>query len=67
MSDLRPSRAAEYRLQAASIRAVAREISLNEPRQQLLDAASHMDMLAAEEDARIARESALDAKPGSDA
>jgi hypothetical protein len=46
----RPDKAAEYRQEAESIRAVARQVSLNETRNQLLDAARHLEVLAEEEE-----------------
>jgi len=49
MHDPRPDKAAEYREQADEIRSMARQISLNEPRNKLLDAAKDLELLAQEE------------------
>jgi hypothetical protein len=59
-------KAAEYREQAEKIRSMARQISLNAPRNQLFSAATHMDMLAEEEERR-ARQAAARSEPGSEA
>jgi hypothetical protein len=55
-------KAAEYRQQAESIRAIARQISLNEPKNQLLDTAKHLEMLAEEEE-RKAQQAAFHSEP----
>ena len=50
MYDPRPNKAAEFRQQAENIRIMAQQISLNEPRNKLLDAALHLEMLAKAEE-----------------
>jgi hypothetical protein len=42
--------AADYRRQAAAVRAVANSISLNDVKQDLIETAKRLDALAAEED-----------------
>ncbi|MBQ0820982.1 hypothetical protein KBI52_12270 [Microvirga sp. HBU67558] len=46
----RPNKAAEYRQQAEQIRTIARQISLSDTKNQLLDAAEHLEVLAADEE-----------------
>ena len=48
----RLNKAAEYRQQAQQARAVAAWISINETRQQLLETARHLEMLAEDEERR---------------
>lgn len=62
MAHPRPNKAAEYRQQAEQIRTVARQISLNTTKNQLLDAARHLEVLAEEEE-RKARQSASPTEP----
>ncbi|WP_134500401.1 hypothetical protein [Microvirga pakistanensis] len=50
MDHPQPNRAAEYRQQAEQIQTIARQISLIETKNQLLDAARHLEVLAEEED-----------------
>ena len=48
--DPRPSKAAGFRQQAEDIRKVARQISLKDQRNKLLESAELLEFLAAEED-----------------
>jgi hypothetical protein len=66
MHDLQADKAVEYRRQADEIRTVARQISLNEPRNKLLDAAGHLEALARQEESR-AREASIRLDPRSEA
>jgi hypothetical protein len=59
-------KAAEYREQAEKIWTMARQISLNAPRNQLFSAAAHLDALAEEEERR-ARQAAVRSEPGAQA
>jgi hypothetical protein len=61
-----PDKAVEYRQQAESIRVIARQISLNEARNQLLDTARHLE-LSAEEEERKAQQAASHSEPTSEA
>ncbi len=66
MSEPSPAnKAAEYRQQAESIRAIARQISLLDTKRQLLDAAQHLEVLVEEEERR-AKYAAAQLKPKPD-
>jgi hypothetical protein len=56
MHDPRPDKAAEYRAKAGTIRTIARQISLNEPRNKLLDAARDLEVMAKEEEGKARTE-----------
>jgi len=60
------SKAAEFRQQAECIRTIARQVSLNEPRNRLLDSAELLEGLAEEEE-RKAEYVASRLEPGRDA
>jgi len=66
MHDPRPDKAAEFRQHANEIRTMARQISLNEPRNKLLDAAGRLDVLAKEEE-RMAGQAATRSERKSEA
>ena len=61
-----PNKAAEYRQQAENIRSIARQISLSDTKNQLLDAAQYLEVLAEEEE-RKARQAASRTEPKSEA
>ena len=62
MYDPRPEKAADYRRQAENIRTMARQISLSESRNRLLNAARDLDGLAEEEE-RKAQQVASQSEP----
>jgi len=62
MYDPRPDKAADYREQAETIRSMARQVSLNEPRHKLLEAARDLEVLAKEEE-RKARQASTRSDP----
>jgi len=49
VAHLQPNKATEYRRQVEKIRTIARQLSLNEIRNQLLDSAQHLEVLAEDE------------------
>jgi hypothetical protein len=52
MSTDRVKKAAEYRRQAQEIRTIVQKITINEAREQLLETAEHLEVLANEEECR---------------
>jgi hypothetical protein len=62
----RSNKAGEYLRQVESIRTIARQISLSDTTNQLLDSAQHLEVLAEEEE-RKARQAASRTEPKSEA
>jgi hypothetical protein len=62
----RSDKAAEYRQEAETIRAMARQLTLNEAKNQLLATAQHLELLAEEEE-RKAQQAASHSEPTSEA
>lgn len=61
-----PNKADDYRRKAEKIRTMARQINLNEARDQLLNAAKHLEVLAEEEE-RKAQQAASPSEPNPEA